>query len=48
MGGICPNNQMCIRDSLRKGVTNSQVIFERLLGQGYAGGLTTVKTYRCV
>ena len=25
--------------------TNSQVIFERLLGQGYAGGLTTVKTY---
>lgn len=25
--------------------SRSQVIFERLLGQGYAGGLTTVKTY---
>ena len=34
-----------VDDLLRKGVTNSQVIFERLLGQGYAGGLTTVKTY---
>ena len=30
---------------LRKGVTNSQVIYERLLGQGYAGGLTSVKAY---
>lgn len=27
----------------RLGVTNSQVIFERLLGQSYEGGLTTVK-----
>ncbi len=34
-----------VDDLLRKGVINSQVIFERLLGQGYAGGLTTVKTY---
>lgn len=34
-----------VDDLLRKGVTNSQVIFERLLGEGYAGGLTTVKTY---
>ena len=32
-------------DDLRKSVTNSQVIFERLLGQDYAGGLTTAKTY---
>ena len=32
-------------DDLRKGVTNSQVIFERLLGQDYAGGLTTAKNY---
>ncbi len=30
---------------LRKGVTNSQVIFERIRAQGYGGGLTTVKTY---
>lgn len=34
-----------VDDLLRKGVTNSQVIFERLLAQGYAGGLTTVKAY---
>ncbi|MEO2492538.1 hypothetical protein [Collinsella aerofaciens] len=30
-------------DLLRKGVTNSQVVFERLLGQGYAVS-ATVKT----
>lgn len=34
-----------VDDLLRRGVTNSQVIYERLLGQGYAGGLTTVKDY---
>lgn len=34
-----------VDDLLRKGVTNSQVIFERLVAQGYAGGLTTVKVY---
>ena len=32
-------------DLLRRGVTNSQVIFERLSEQGYEGGLTTVKVY---
>ena len=34
-----------VDDQLRRGVTNSQVVFERLVGQGYKGGLTTVKTY---
>lgn len=34
-----------VDDLLRRGVTNSQVIFERLAVQGYAGGLTTVKVY---
>lgn len=34
-----------VDDQLRKGVTNSQVIFDRLRAQGYAGGLTTVKAY---
>ena len=34
-----------VDDQLRKGVTNSQVIYERLLGQGYEGGLTSVKVY---
>ena len=34
-----------VDDQLRRGVTNSQVIYERLLGQGYRGGLTSVKTY---
>lgn len=34
-----------VDDQLRKGVTNSQVVFERLVAQGYRGGLTTVKVY---
>lgn len=34
-----------VGDLLRKGVTNSQVIFERIRAQGYEGGRTTVKTY---
>ena len=34
-----------VDDQLRRGVTNSQVIFERLLAQGYDGGLTSVKVY---
>lgn len=34
-----------IDDQLRKGVTNSQVIFERLVAEGYRGGLTAVKVY---
>ena len=34
-----------IDDLLSKGVTNSEVILERIRGNGYAGGLTTVKTY---
>ena len=34
-----------VDDQLRKGVTNSQVVFERLVDQGYRGGLTTVKVY---
>lgn len=34
-----------VDDQLRKGVTNSQVVFERLVEQGYRGGLTTVKVY---
>lgn len=34
-----------VDDQLRKGVTNSQAIYERLLGQGYEGGLTSVKVY---
>lgn len=32
-------------DLLRRGVTNSQVCFDRIVEQGYAGGLTSVKTY---
>lgn len=43
--GVLAGHTGLVDDLLRKGVTNSQVIFERLLGQGYAGGLTTVKTY---
>ena len=34
-----------IDDLLRKGITNSAVILERLQKVGYPGGLTTVKTY---
>lgn len=34
-----------VDDLLGKGVTNSQVIYERLVGQGYRGGLTSVKVY---
>jgi transposase len=34
-----------VDDLLGKGVTNSQVICERLVGQGYRGGLTSVKVY---
>ena len=34
-----------VDDQLGKGVTNSQVIYERLLAQGYEGGLTSVKVY---
>ena len=34
-----------IDDLLKGGVTNSQVIFDRLVEQGYEGGLTTVKVY---
>ena len=34
-----------VDDLLRRGVTNSQVVLERLREQGYAGGLTTVKGY---
>ena len=30
---------------LAEGVTNSEVIFERIAGQGYEGGRTTVKNY---
>lgn len=43
--GMLAGHTGLVDDLLRKGVINSQVIFERLLGQGYAGGLTTVKTY---
>lgn len=43
--GVLAGHTGLVDDLLRKGVTNSQVIFERLLGQGYAGGLTTVKTF---
>lgn len=43
--GVLAGHTGLVDDLLRKGVTNSQVIFERLLGQGYAGGLTTVKSY---
>lgn len=42
--GVLAGHTGLVDDLLRKGVTNSQVIFERLLGHGYAGGLTTVKT----
>ena len=34
-----------IDDLLKKGVSNSQAIFERIAPLGYAGSLTTVKTY---
>lgn len=34
-----------VDDQLRKGVTNSQVIFDRLRAQGYEGGLTTARAY---
>ena len=34
-----------IDDLLRKGVTNSEVCFDRVSEQGYSGGLTTVKNY---
>ena len=34
-----------VDDQLRRGVTNSQVVFDRLVVQGYRGGLTTVKVY---
>ena len=34
-----------IDDLLRKGVSNSEVILERIQEQGYAGSLTTVKRY---
>jgi transposase len=34
-----------VDDLLGRGVTNSQVICERLVGQGYRGGLTSVKAY---
>jgi transposase len=34
-----------VDDQLRRGVTNAQAVFERLLDQGYEGGLTTVKVY---
>ncbi|WP_242622134.1 hypothetical protein [Olsenella sp. Marseille-P4559] len=34
-----------VDDLLGKGVTNSQVIYERLVGQGYRGGLTSVRVY---
>lgn len=34
-----------VDDQLRRGVTNSQVIFDRLRAQGYEGGLTTARAY---
>ena len=34
-----------IDDLLRKGVSNSEVVLERIQEQGYAGSLTTVKRY---
>ena len=34
--GVLAGHTGLVDDLLRKGVTNSQVIFERLLGQGYA------------
>jgi hypothetical protein len=34
-----------VDDLLRKGVTNSQVVFDRLVKIGYKGGLTMVKSY---
>ena len=34
-----------INSFLLKGVTNSQVIFDSIVKQGYKGGLTTVKNY---
>ena len=33
---------------LSKGVTNSEVVFGRIAGQGYGGGKTTVKNYIAV
>ena len=41
--GVLAGHTGLVDDLLRKGVTNSQVIFERLLGQGYAVS-ATVKT----
>ncbi len=32
-------------DLLRRGITNSEVCYERIAEQGYAGGLTSVKSY---
>ena len=40
--GVLAGHTGLVDDLLRKGVINSQVIFERLLGQGYAGGLTWI------
>ena len=37
--GVLAGHTGLVDDLLRKGVTNSQVIFERLLGQGYAVAL---------
>jgi hypothetical protein len=34
-----------VDDLLRKGVTNSQVVLDRLVKIGYKGGLTMVKSY---
>ena len=34
-----------IDDLLRKGVSNSEVVLERIQEQGYAGSITTVKRY---
>ncbi len=34
-----------IDDLLRKGVSNSEAVLERIQEQGYAGSLTTVKRY---
>lgn len=34
-----------VQNTLAEGVTNSEVIFGRIEGQGYKGGKTTVKSY---
>lgn len=34
-----------VNESLTEGITNSEVIFERIEGQGCKGGKTTVKNY---